>query len=144
MEPFLTESELARIGRGDIKDALEWWESGGRLNEGAGGNSWSGLVQVVLAKFRAELEKTLSPDHRLLAGIVIEPGTPFDANRLFRVVLANVTEERVAEAMRLGPFWRTLDRATMSRLMRLKHFLKLAAVLQPRLSDHRDVDRVDS
>ncbi|NIH84002.1 hypothetical protein [Amycolatopsis granulosa] len=77
-------------------------------------------------------------------GIVLAPESPFGADRLFRLISAEITDERIAEAKRLGPVWRKLDRAAMARLMRLKHLLALAAMVQPRLTNQSDVDRVDS
>lgn len=60
------------IGHGRIRPALDWWESGGRPGADKGVNHWSGLVQTVLAEFRAELNRSLSADRRFLAGVELD------------------------------------------------------------------------
>lgn len=77
-------------------------------------------------------------------GIVVESGSPFSADPLFRQISTQITEERIAEAKRLGPVWQTLDRPVMAHLLRLKQLLGLAAMVQPRLTNQCDVDKVDS
>jgi hypothetical protein len=88
---------------------------------------------------RVQLSRTLDQ-----AGIVVDPESPFGADRLFRQISAQVTEERIAEAKRIGPVWETLDRPMMAHLLRLKHLPSLAALVQPRLTNQRDVEKVDS
>ncbi|WP_143266181.1 MULTISPECIES: hypothetical protein [Amycolatopsis] len=77
-------------------------------------------------------------------GIVPAPESPFGADRLFRLISAEITDERLTKAKRLGPVWCNVDRVTVSRLLRLKHLFTLAAMVQPRLTNDSDVEKVDS
>jgi hypothetical protein len=72
------------------------------------------------------------------------PNSPVAADRVVRQVIAEVTPDRLAEAGRLGPVWKTLGNAEILRLRHLKQLIRLALDLREHLDDGGSAATVSS